>query len=72
VLGAVSGADGVCDGEQLKMTPEVNESAGQPSAEALSHEAECRCPKCRAFWFELFVTTDERSVMTGEEKVDER
>jgi hypothetical protein len=54
------------------MTPEVNESAGQPSAEALSHEAECRCPKCRAFWFELFVTTDERSVMTGEEKVDER
>jgi hypothetical protein len=59
------------------MSPEVNESLtasaglGQ-AAEALSHEAECKCPACRAFWFELFVTTDERSVMTGEGKVDER
>ena len=44
----------------------VTESAGALDAEALSHEAECKCAACRAFWWELFVVTDERAVMTGE------
>lgn len=56
------------------MSPEVNESlAASPglgqTAEALSHEAECKCPACRAFWWELFTVKDERDVMTG--KVEE-
>jgi hypothetical protein len=34
--------------------------------EVLSHEAGCQCAPCKAFWWELFVVRDERSVMTGE------
>jgi hypothetical protein len=48
------------------MSAEVRKDAGQPSAEVLSHEVDCQCAPCRAFWWELFVTTDERAVMTGE------
>lgn len=53
------------------MEAEVKRDAGQPGAEVLSHEAGCQCAPCRAFWWELFVVRDERSVMTGmeEEKV---
>lgn len=47
-----------------EVSTDVTESA-PPSAEALSHEANCRCPACRAFWWELFVVSDERTVMTG-------
>lgn len=47
------------------MNAEVTQ-AFPPSAEALSHAADCRCPTCRAFWWELFVVNDERAVMTGE------
>jgi hypothetical protein len=32
----------------------------------LSHAADCKCAPCRAFWWELFVVTDERAVMTGD------
>lgn len=41
------------------------EDAG-PNAEILTHSAECQCAGCKAFWWELFVVRDERSVMTGE------
>jgi hypothetical protein len=34
--------------------------------EVLTHAADCRCAPCRAFWWELFVTGNERDVMTGE------
>jgi hypothetical protein len=30
-----------------------------------THTAECQCAPCKAFWWELFVVTDERAVMTG-------
>ena len=53
-----------------EVSTDVTESA-PPSAEALSHAAECRCAACRAFWWELFVVSDERAVMTGE-VADER
>lgn len=39
------------------------------NAVALSHDANCRCAPCRAFWWELFVVSDECSVMTGEPEV---
>jgi hypothetical protein len=43
-------------------TPE----SGTPTAEALTHTAACQCAPCKAFWWELFVVHDEKSVMTGE------
>jgi hypothetical protein len=34
--------------------------------EILGHSADCKCAGCRVFWWELFVTDNERDVMDAE------
>lgn len=36
------------------------------NAEILGHASDCKCPDCRAFFWELFVTCKERDVMDVE------
>jgi hypothetical protein len=45
------------------------EAPDTPSPEALSDEADCKCPVCCLCW-ELFIVRDERAVMTGEVSAD--
>ena len=36
--------------------------------EILSHAPDCRCPGCKAFFWELFVARDEREIMEADLK----